>query len=210
MKEESIRSALSLSLASSETAIQTVETEERRSPLPFNRPLGTAYLPSSPSSSLRPPGDRSRETFVLASPPRLMLRPDSANHDRGRRQLEDNAPAAPMRSRSVRFAERNSRPLPSPAQRPLPNPWGSGEGPPPQPPLSGASFERVALFQLPDSASPERPPRRARSLKAAGLPRNPRDFPVSLRAETRSPSIADSASEYRSSYGDARRSSRPI
>ena len=201
-----MRSVLSLSFASSETAVQTVESEERRSPTPSTRPLGSAYLPSSPSPSFRRPGDRTGVTPVVAPPPRLLLRPDSAHNNRARGQFETIATPAPMRSRSVRFAERNSRA--TSAQSILPNPWGSGESPPPTS-LPGSSYERVGLFRLPESAPPERPPRRARSLKAAGLPRTPRDLPVSLRAETRSPSIPDSVSEYTSAGEDFRRSSRP-
>jgi len=207
VKEESIRSILSLSLASSETAVHTVEAEERRSPPPITRPLGTANLPSSPLPSLRRPGDRTEETIVIAPPQRVLVRPDSADRGRDRVRVEDTASVAPMRSRSVRFAERNSRQMPLPAQSRLSNPWGSGGAPPP--PLPGSSFERVQLFRLPESAPPERPPRRARSLKAAGLPRSPRDLPVSVRAETRSPSIPDSTSEY-SRSGDARHQSRAV
>ena len=214
VKEESLRSVLTLSHASSETAVHTFETGERRSPPPLTRPLGTPNLPLSPSSSFRRPGDRTRETLVPVSPARVLLRPDSANNDRGRVQVRDNAPApAPMRSRSVRFAERNSRAIPSSPHSLLPNPWGNGESyTPSQPPLlSGSSSERVQMFQLPESATPEQAPRRARSLKAAGLPRNPRDMPVSMRAETRSPSIPDSASDYsRSAVGDTRYQSRAI
>ena len=104
------------------------------------------------------------------SPPRVLLRPDSTNNDRDLAQVWDNTPAtAPMRSRSVRFAERNSRAMVSSPQSLLPNPWGSGENysPPPLPPpqLTGPPSERVQMFQLPESAMPE-----ARSLKAAGLP----------------------------------------
>ena len=144
------------------------------------------------------------------SPPRVLLRPDSTNNDRDLAQVWDNAPAtAPMRSRSVRFAERNSRAMVSSPQSLLPNPWGSGENysPPPLPPpqLTGPPSERVPMFQLPESATPE-----ARSLKAAGLPRNPRDMQVSLRAETRSPSIPDSASDYSRSVGDGRYQSRAL
>jgi hypothetical protein len=215
VKEESLRSVLTLSHASSETAVHTFETDERRSPPPLTRPQGTPTLnlPLSPSPSLRRPGDRTtRETLVPTSPQRVLLRPDGADNDRDRGQFGHNAStAAPMRSRSVRFAERNSRAMPSSPQTLLPNPWGSGENTPPQPPLlSGSSSERVHMFQLPESVTPEQTPRRARSLKAAGLPRNPRDMPVSLRAETRSPSIPDSASDYSRSVGDARYQSRAI
>ena len=215
MKEESIRSVLSLSQASSETVVPTVETEERRSPPPFTRPIGGgASLPSSPSSSLPRFGDRTGVTLMPAPPPRILRRPDSADNDRDRGQLEDNAPA-PMRSRSVRFAERNGRATPpsahsTSAHNILPNPWDSGESPPP---LPGSSFERV-LFQLPavpESAPPVPLSRRAHSLRVAGLPRSPRDFPVSLRrAETRSPGIRETASEHRKSFVDARRPIRPI
>jgi len=215
VKEESLRSVLTLSHASSETAVHTGETEERRSPPPLTRPLGTPNLPLSPSFSLRRPGDRrTRETLVPASPPRVLLRPNSADNDRDRGQFGDNnvPAAAPMRSRSVRFAERNSRAMPSSPQTSLPNPWGSGENysAPPPPLLPGSSSERVQMFQLPESATPEQAPRRTRSLKAAGLPRNPRDLPVSLRGETRSPSISDSASDYSRSVGDARYQSRAV
>jgi hypothetical protein len=206
VKEESIRSVLSLSVASSETAVGTTEMDERRSPPPFTRPVGMASLASSPS--FRRIGDRTGETLALASPPRLLLRPNSANIDRDRGQLVDSAPA-PMRSRSVRFAERNSRATPSPAQSLLPNPWDSGES---APPLPGRSSERVRqLPAVPESAPPARPSRRAHSLRAAGLPRSPRDFPVSLRAETtRSLSIHESAPDHRRSFGDAGRPIRPV
>ena len=214
VKEESLRSVITLSHASSETAVQMVETEARRSPSPLTRPLGTHNLPLSPSPPLRRPGDRTRETLVPASPPRVLLRPDNLNNDRGRVQVRDNSPAAaPMRSRSVRFAERNSRAIPSSPHSLLPNPWGNGESftSPPAPLLSVSSPDRVQMFQLPESAAPQQAPRRARSLKAAGLPRNPRDMPVSMRAETRSPSIPDSASDYsRSVVGDARYQIRAI
>ncbi|KAN0134159.1 hypothetical protein V8E53_007931 [Lactarius tabidus] len=212
VNEESLRSVLTLSHASSETAVHTVETEERRSPPPLTRPPGTPNRPLSPPSSLRRLGDRTRETLVPTSPQRVLLRPDGADNDRDRGQLGHNAPtAAPMRSRSVRFAERNSRAMPSSPQTLLPNPWGNGENTPPQQTLlPGSSSERVHMFQLPESATSEQTPRRARSLKAAGLPRNPRDLPVSLRAETRSPSIPDSASDYSRSAADARYQSRAI
>jgi len=196
VKEESLRSVLSLSLASSETAVTSTEAEEKRSPPPLTRPVGS--LPSSPSSRF---GDRTGETIVIAPPPRLLLRPDSTDNYRGRGQLVDNPPP-PMRSRSVRFAGRNGRATPS-AQSLLPNPWDSGESPPP---LHGPSSERVRLFQsptVPASAPPARPSHRALSLRATGLPRSPRDFPVSLRAETRSRSIYESASDHRRSFGDA-------
>jgi hypothetical protein len=205
VKEESIRSVLSLSLASSETAVNTAETEERRSPPPSTRPVGTAGLTSSPS--LRRTGDRAGEVIVIA-PPRVLLRPDSANSDRERGQLMDNGPA-PMRSRSVRFAERNGRAPPLSARTLLPNPWDRGES---APPLPGPSSERVRLYQVPavpESAPPARPPRRAHSFRATGLPRSPRDLPVSLRAENRSLSIYESALDHRS-FGDARRPIRPV
>jgi len=206
VKEESMRSVLSLSLASSETAFTTADTEERRSPPPFTRPVGTASLSSSPS--LRRTGDRAGETPVIAPPPRLLLRPDSADSDRDRRQLVDNGPV-PVRSRSVRFAGQNRRATPSSAHSLMPNPWDSGES---APPLPESSSERVRrLPAVPESAPPERPPRRAYSVRATGLPRNPRDFPVSLRAETtRSHSVHESASDYRRSFGDAGRPIRPI
>ena len=129
-----------------------------------------------------------------ASPPRVLLRPDSANNDRDRAQVRDNPPAtAPMRSRPVRFAERNIRAISSSPQSLLPNPWGSGENysPPPQPPpqLTGPPSERVQMFQLPESATPE-----ARSLRLLDYPAI-RAICRCLRAETRSPSIPDSASD---------------
>ncbi|KAH9055405.1 hypothetical protein EDB87DRAFT_1641161 [Lactarius vividus] len=218
VKEESIRSVTSVSQASSETAVPTVETEERRSPPPSSRPVVRAgSLPSSPSSSLRRFGDRAGGTPMPAPPPPLLVRPGSADSDHDRGFLDGNASAsAPARSRSVRFAERNSNGrvtrTPSSAHSILPNPWDKGESPPP---LPGSSFEQ-ALYQLPpvpESAPPARPSRRAQSLRAAGLPRSPRDprdFPVPLRAETRSPSIRETASEHRKSFADARRPIRPI
>jgi hypothetical protein len=105
VNEESLRSVLTLSHASSETAVHTVETEERRSPPPLTRPPGTPNRPLSPPSSLRRLGDRTRETLVPTSPQRVLLRPDGVDNDRDRGQLGHNAPAAapmrsPMRSRS--------------------------------------------------------------------------------------------------------------
>ncbi|KAH8992712.1 hypothetical protein EDB92DRAFT_543074 [Lactarius akahatsu] len=210
VKEESIRSVTSVSQASSETVVPTVETEERRSPPPVVR---KGSLPSSPSSSLRRFGDRAGGAPMPAPPAPLLVRPGSANSDHDRGFLDGNA-SAPARSRSVRFAGPNGRVTrtPSSAHSILPNPWDRGESPPP---LPGSSFER-ALYQLPavpESAPPVPPPRRAYSLRAPGLPRSPRDprdFPVSLRAETRSPSIRETASEHRKSFVDARRSIRPI
>ncbi|KAI9462866.1 hypothetical protein BJY52DRAFT_1255673 [Lactarius psammicola] len=212
VKEESVRSLLSLSQASSETVVPTVESEERRSPPPFSRLVGgAASLPSSPSSSLGRFGDRAGVTLMPAPPPRLLLRPNSPDNGRDRGQLEDNAPV-PARSRSVRFAVRNGRTTPSSAGSVLPNPWDSGASPPP---LPGSSFERV-LFQLPavpESAPPVPSSRRAHSLRVAGLPRSPRDCPVSMRAENRSvrsPSLRETASEHRRSFVDGRRPIRPI
>lgn len=210
VKEQSVRSIPSFSHASSETAVPTVETAERRSPPPFTRPGGTISLPSSPSPSPMPRrfGDRTGETLVLASPPRLLLRPDN---ERDRGQFEDYAPA-PTRSRSVRFAGRNGRAMPSSAHSLLPNPWDRGESPPP---LPGSSYERVLFQQSPLPAVPVSAPpapfsRRAHSLRVAGLPRSPRDFPVSVRTVTRSPSIPETASEHRRSFRDARRPIMPI
>ncbi|KAH9164563.1 hypothetical protein EDB89DRAFT_409317 [Lactarius sanguifluus] len=214
VKEESIRSVTSISQASSETAVPTVETEERRSPPPSSRPVMRAgSLPSSPSSSLRRFGDRAGGAPMPAPPPPLLVRPDGADSDHDRGFLNGNA-SAPARSRSVRFAGPNGRVTrsPSPAHSIFPNPWDRGES---SPPLPGSSFER-ALYQLPpvpESAPPVPPPRRAYSLRAPGLPRSPRDprdFPVSLRAETRSPSIRETASEHRKSFVDARQPIRPI
>ncbi|KAH9025949.1 hypothetical protein EDB85DRAFT_2149401 [Lactarius pseudohatsudake] len=214
VKEESIRSVTSVSRASSETVVPTVETEERRSPPPSSRPVvRKGSLPSSPSSSLRRFGDRAGGAPMPAPPPPLLVRPGSANSDHDRGFLDGNA-SAPARSRSVRFAGPNGRVTrtPSSAHSILPNPWDRGESPPP---LPGSSFER-ALYQLPavpETAPPVPTPRRAYSLRAPGLPRSPRDprdFPVSLRAETRSPSIRETASEHRKSFVDARRPIRPI
>ncbi|KAI9444061.1 hypothetical protein H4582DRAFT_2095407 [Lactarius indigo] len=216
VKEESIKSVTSVSQASSETAVPTVETEERRSPPPSSRPVVRAgSLPSSPSSSLRRFGDRTGGTPMPAPPPPLLVRPGSADSDHDRGQL-DTIASAPARSRSVRFAGpgRDGRVTrtPSSAHSILPNPWDSGESPPP---LPESSFER-APYQLPavpESAPPVPPSRRAQSVRVAGLPRSPRDprdFPVTLRAETRSPSIRETASEHRRSFVDARRPIRPI
>lgn len=207
MKEESIGSIYSLSPTSSETAVPMAESEERRRPPPLTRPVGS--VPLSPSTSLRRFGDRTGETVVIAPPPRLLLRPGSADNDRDRGQLVNSAPA---RSRSVRFAGpgRNGRATPTSAQSFLPNPWDGGES---APPLSGLSPERVRLFHLPAvpaSAPPGRPSRRAQSLRATGLPRNPRDLPVSLRDETRSLSIHESVWDQRRSFADARRPIRPL
>ena len=207
VKEESIRSIPSLSLASSETAVTTAEMGERRSPPPFARPVGS--LPSSPSTSYRRFGEAG-ETIVIAPPPRLLLR--SADNDRDQGRLVDNGPV-PVRSRSVRFAERSDRVTSPSAQSLLPNPWDRGGSPPPLPVPS--SEREVRLFPLPavpESSPPVRPSgsRRAHSLRATGLPRSPRDFPVSLRAETRSLSIHESLSDHRRSFGDAGRPIRPI
>ncbi|KAH9047492.1 hypothetical protein EDB83DRAFT_2403423 [Lactarius deliciosus] len=216
VKEESIRSVTSLSQASSETVVPTVETEERRSPPPSSRlVMRKGSLPSSPSSSLRRFGDRAGGAPMPAPPPPLLVRPGSADSDHDRGFLNGNA-SAPARSRSVRFAEQNGNGrvtrAPSSAHSVLPNPWDRDRVESP-PPLPGSSFEQ-APYQLPpvpESAPPV--PRRAYSLRAPGLPRSPRDprdFPVSLRAETRSPSIRETASEHRKSFVDARRPIRPI
>ncbi|KAH9005583.1 hypothetical protein EDB86DRAFT_3071345 [Lactarius hatsudake] len=215
VKEESIRS---VSQASSETAVPTVETEERWSPPPSSRPVARkGSLPSSPSSSLRRFGDRAGGAPMPAPPPALLLRPGSPKSDYDRGFLDGSA-SAPARSRSVRFAERNGNGrvtrTPSSAHSILPNPWDRDRGESP-PPLPGSSFERprYQLPAVPESAPPVPPPRRAYSLRAPGLPRSPRDprdFPVSMRAETRSPSIRETASEHRKSFADARRPIRPI